>query len=223
MTLFFSLPFKPAGRKNCFLSGHIALALEDIVYQVYNPGLLKAPFLFSIMPVSDWLYGRAPKWVERDPASPNYRHVYLYGRGESFRTVIYCASVSVRSEVSEEIRKRFERDEKRFERGERRYGIIRSNCSSIIADALAEAGLVGRKPSTRVPAFLFKGLVDGRARIGAVSIRKIDRQDTAEFRLHRACAGLWGFDPQGAMDRWLKRRAHEAQVVSAGPFITQLS
>ncbi len=223
MTLFFSLPFKPAGRKNCFLSGHIALALEGIVYQVYNPGLLKAPFLFSIMPVQDWLYGRAPKWVERDPASPNYRHVYLYGRGESFRTVVYCAGFPVRREVAEEIRKIFERDEKRFEKGERRYGIVKSNCSSIIADALAEVGLVWRKPATRVPAFLFKELVDGRARTGAVTIRKIARQDTTKFRLHRACAGLWGFDPQGVMDRWLKCRAHGAQGASADRFIAQMS
>ncbi len=75
MTLFFSLPFEPIGHKNAFCSGHVALALADVVYQVFDPDLLHAPFLFSMMPLTDWLYARGRTWVDRNPSSPLYTHV----------------------------------------------------------------------------------------------------------------------------------------------------
>ena len=62
LTLFFSLPFHQAGKRNLFFTGHIALGLNGIVYQVYNPGLLKTDFLFSIMPLNEWLHGEGNGW-----------------------------------------------------------------------------------------------------------------------------------------------------------------
>ena len=93
LTLFFSLPFRPAGRKNIFYNGHCAVGLDSKVYQVYNPQLLKSNFLFSVMPVGDWLFGEGKKWVERDPSSPKFRHVYLYKTCETRRTVVYAAGI----------------------------------------------------------------------------------------------------------------------------------
>jgi hypothetical protein len=37
LILFFSLPFRPVGKRNVFYNGHTALGLEGVVYQVYNP------------------------------------------------------------------------------------------------------------------------------------------------------------------------------------------
>jgi hypothetical protein len=47
LILFFSLPFRPVGKRNVFYNGHIALGLEGMVYQVYNPkcNVRASPFL----------------------------------------------------------------------------------------------------------------------------------------------------------------------------------
>ncbi len=99
LALFFSLPFKPAGRRNLFLNGYIALGVERTIYQVYDPKLLKSDFLFSEMPTRDWLFGDGGYWVDRDPPSPQFKHVYLYRTCESTRTVVHffftndCSSI----------------------------------------------------------------------------------------------------------------------------------
>ena len=104
--LFFSLPFKPRGKVNFFFNGHVALALDGTVYHIVNPTLLHTDFLFSIMPVDSWLFGGGGRWVERNPSSPAYRHVYLYKRSESTRTVVYAAGVVAAPSVVGAIRNR---------------------------------------------------------------------------------------------------------------------
>ncbi len=211
MTLFFSLPFEPIGHKNAFCSGHVALALADVVYQVFDPDLLHAPFLFSMMPLTDWLYARGRTWVDRNPSSPLYTHVYLYGKGESIRTVIYSAGFAVNPRVLNDIDRHFETEEERFRLGANRYSILRNNCSSILAEALAQAGFVDQKLSNRIPSCLFREFVRKRLEAGMISIEKIACQDTNDFRLHRVCAGLRGFDPQRRMDEWARRLERESR------------
>ena len=137
LILFFSLPFKPVGKVNFFFNGHIALALDNLVYHIVNPYLLRTDFLFSIMPAASWLFGSGGRWVERDSTSPAYRHVYLYKKNESTRTVVYCAGAVVEPRMVEHIRNRFISEDGRFREGATRYDFFRYNCSSIIADALS--------------------------------------------------------------------------------------
>jgi hypothetical protein len=133
LILFFSLPFRPAGKRNLFYNGHIALGLEDTVYQVYNPRLLKSDFLFSVMPVREWLFGKGGKWVERDPGSPCFKHVYLYGKSESRRTVVYWAGCKVDTRIIASLREQFMKEDVRYKIGCGSYDLLRNNCSSLIA------------------------------------------------------------------------------------------
>ena len=77
LVLFFSLPFKPAGRRNLSATTQ-PWGLKGVVYQAYDPRLLRTDFLFSVMPLEDWLLGAGGLWVERDPESAQFRHVCLY-------------------------------------------------------------------------------------------------------------------------------------------------
>lgn len=208
LILFFSLPFKPVGRASFFFNGHIAIALDNTVYHIVNPYLLRTDFLFSIMPAASWLFGCGGRWVERNPASPAYRHVYLYKRSESARTVVYGAGASVETRAVEEIRDRFIIEDLRFRQGARRYDYLRYNCSSIIADALIAAGLMEKSPFNAVPAYFFRKFVERQHR--SISLVQIDRYDRLRFKTRRFCFGLWSFDPEGVMNRW-------AASVSASP------
>ena len=82
LTLFFSLPFYPSKKRNLFFHGPIALGIEDMVYQIFDPKLLKSDFMVSIMPINEWLYNNSKMWVDKDPISQTYRYVHLYKTSE---------------------------------------------------------------------------------------------------------------------------------------------
>jgi hypothetical protein len=201
LILFFSLPFKPAGAFNLFFNGHIALALDSTVYHIVNPNLLKTDFLFSIMPVDSWLFGSGGKWVDRDPASPGYTHVYLYRKSESVRTVVYAAGVTVDTATLQTVKQRFLKEDTLFKEGKYRYHLLSANCSSIIADALVEVGLVQNKLFNILPAALFRHFVTNNSH--HVTLRTVSQFDRIRFVTHHFCYGLWGFNPQRIMDRWM--------------------
>ena len=201
LILFFSLPFKPAGTNNLFFNGHTALALGDTVYHIVNPSLLRTDFLFSVMPVASWLYGPPGSWVDRNPASPSYTHVYLYRKCESTRTVVYAAGMKVEPELTKNIRDRFTAENDLFRTGARKYNLFTENCSSVIADALVESGLLSKSILNNIPSILFRRFVQLRSR--DVQVKSIDRLDHRRFTLHRICYGLWSFNPRRAMDRWI--------------------
>ncbi len=206
LIVFFSLPFRPVGKRNAFFNGHIALGLNGKVYQVYNPQLLKSTFLFSVMPVTQWLFGTGGKWVERDPASPRFRHVYLYGKSESSRTVVYCAGTMADATVIGALENKIHDEDRRFEKGLSAYGFFSNNCSTLIASALSEHRVVEPSVFNSVPVCFFKRFVQDRRRASEVRIGKITLYDRTAFSLHRYCIGLWG-DPQKKMDRWISAEA----------------
>lgn len=199
LVLFFSLPFKPVGKVNFFFNGHIACALDGVVYQIVNPYLLKTDFLLSIMPVRSWLFGSGGKWVDRDPASPSYRHVYLYRKSESTRTVIYGAGISLEKAHVAAIRDRFLREDQRFRDGATRYDFFRYNCASIIADALCGNGLAGTNPLNSVPSIFFRRFTTRHR--GAATVARVDCYDRERFAVRRFCLGLGG-NPHRTMERW---------------------
>jgi hypothetical protein len=214
LVLFFSLPFKPAGRRNLFFNGHIALALEGTVYQVYSPKLLKANFLFSRMPVQDWLFGEGGAWVDRDPASPRFTHVYLYGKCESSRTVVYCAGITVLSSDLRRVEERIDDYEKRFRSGEFAFNLLTDNCSSIVAAALESARLVEPHVGNRIPLHLFRNFVSGNAREREVRVGVAATYDRALFELHRLCIGAGLRHPKASVDRWIAAAARTPACVN---------
>jgi len=207
LVLFFSFPFKPAGRRNLFLNGHIALGMEGTVYQVYDPKLLKADFLFSRMPWRDWLFGKGGAWVDRDPFSPRFTHVYLYGKCESKRTVVYYAGIEVESSMLKQIKARISEEERRFRRDDLTFNILGSNCSSMIAAALGSVGLVAASALNRVPVRLFKDFVRKNTRESDVRVGKVAAYDESRFELHRYCVGTGIMHPEKAVDGWVAATA----------------
>lgn len=203
LILFFSLPFKPIGTFNLFFNGHIALSLGSTVYQIINPYLLKTDFLFSVMPTESWLFGNGGRWVDRDPDSPSYTHVYLYKKSECVRTVVYGAGLTVSPVCIERIRSLFVDEDMRFREGTLKYHLLKANCSSLLADALADAGLIKNRVMNLLPVRLFKGFV--RRNHDWVRIKSVSRFDRSRFVLHRFCYGISGFNPQKRMDRWTAR------------------
>jgi hypothetical protein len=203
LTLFFSLPFRPAGKKNFFFNGHIAVGLDNIVYQIYNPQLLKSEFLFSKMPLDLWLFGAGGKWVERDSQSPCFRHVYLYGKCESVRTVIYCAGATVKKAAISALETRFYKEDERFLSGQLSYNFFRNNCSTFIARALCEEKIVPHHPFNTIPVFFFKQFIRSFQGGPCALVGKVAKFDSAAFRLRRFCIGMKGLNPQKSMDRWI--------------------
>jgi hypothetical protein len=216
LTLFFSLPFRPAGRKNIFYNGHCAVCLDGLVYQVYNPQLLKSNFLFSVMPVGDWLFGEGKKWVERDPSSPKFRHVYLYKTCETKRTVVYAAGIKADGNTIASIKRRFEKEDAWFKAGRTRYDFLRNNCSSIIANGLVRIGILRPGPQNLIPALMFKRFAADPNLTGLVRIGKVAAHDECRFWLHRFCIGLPGLNPEKTMDKWVAERAAPAYRLHCG-------
>jgi hypothetical protein len=206
LVLFFSLPFKPKGTTNFFLNGHIALGLAGTIYQVYDPKLLKSGFLFSEMPIRDWLFGDGGFWVDRDPGSPQFRHVYLYKSCETKRTVVYYAGVRIDVATVRNISERLSEVEEQFMTGNFTFHLLGNNCSTIIASALTRAGLIPERAKNTIPARFFKGFVQQCGRDLHVEIGKIAVYDESSFEIHRYCIGLGPTDPQRAMDRWIAAR-----------------
>jgi hypothetical protein len=203
LVLFFSLPFKPAGSRNVFFSGHIALGVEGTVYQVYDPKALKADFLFSRMPARDWLFGDGGSWVDRDPSSPRFTHVYLYGACESRRTVVYYAGIEVAASFIRRIKASIIDAESRFKAGGVRFSILADNCSSIVAAALSREQVVPASPPHRIPVRLFKIFVSSAAKRCDVRVGKLAMRDRSAFELHRYCIGVGMSHPEKAVDRWI--------------------
>ena len=203
ITLFFSLPFRPVGRTNAFCSGHVALGIGGTVYQVYNPNLLGLDFLFSVMPTENWLYGPGGKWVDREPTSPSYRHVYLYGCSESSRTVVYCAQIGAKQDRVDLLRQRIYEVDEDFRQGILSYRLLVMNCSSIIANLLGDACIITPRFMDHVPAFLFKHFVLGAAGCGRVRVSTVASFDASAFALHGFCVGVPGLNPRRRMDQWV--------------------
>ena len=211
--------FQTGGRRNLFLNGHIALGMEGTVYQVYDPKLLKADFLFSLMPWRDWLFGKGGAWVDRDPSSSRFTHVYLYGKCESKRTVVYYAGMKVESSTLKQIKARTSEEERRFRRGDLTFNILGSNCSSMIAAALGSVGLVAASALNRVPVRLFKDFVRKNTRESEVRVGKVAAYDESRFGLHRYCVGTGIMHPEKALDRWVAATADlPARVNARRPF-----
>jgi hypothetical protein len=199
LVLYFSLPFKLKGMVSPFFFGHISVSLEGTLYHIVNPQLLRSNFLFSIMPVHDWLFGAGGTWVERDPASPMYRHVYLYRKCESKRTVIYGAGLQVAPSIIQKLQNDIDSTEKLFRSGALKFDFVKNNCSSMIASLFADAGLIPSAKLNAVPSLFFKRFISFHR--DSVSLGRCGEFDESIFSIRKYCLGLWSLNPIRSMDQ----------------------
>lgn len=197
--LFFSLPFKPVGAVSPFFNGHIAVSLEGTLYHIVNPNLLRSDFLFSIMPAESWLFGQGGAWVERDASSPQYKHVYLYRKNETARTVVYGAGITVERTKVTRIRQMFTDEEERFCSGLRKYSFLQNNCSSIIARPFTQEGLVPAGVQNTIPALFLAGLLP----FSATVLVFVLLMHTTVSGLHYG-ASAWGYGAVILVLPWIK-------------------
>ncbi|HOJ64424.1 MAG TPA: hypothetical protein PLE45_08380 [Spirochaetota bacterium] len=205
LTLFFSLPFYPSERKNMFLHGHISLGIEDRVYQIFNPYLLKSDFLVSIMPVDEWLYNDSSYWVDRDKKSKTYRYVHLYRKSELKRTTVFYCSFKVEKETIEKANSFFSEIEKLFKYGKLKFRVFKDNCSGLIADFFYKERLIKRNFFNFIPFLFFKKV------IVTLSHKKIDfvtgilfKEKNMDFNIHNFC---WPYiyKPEKTILKWIKK------------------
>jgi hypothetical protein len=207
--VFFSLPFLPVSRaykKNYWVYGHLSLALGDTVYQVHDPARLRARFLVSRMPVTDWLFSDGA-WYERDASSPGYRHVHLYETAEVRRTAVcYAAARNVAAGTLRRYQRYLEGIERSFHRGAFTFHLLFNNCTHVLNRIFYREQWLNRGPFDFIPAVAFKRLIRAWTRIGMPYTTGIlNEHDPARFTIHPVCLGLKPFAPLTALARSLSQ------------------
>ncbi|HMB00155.1 MAG TPA: hypothetical protein VKS21_04125, partial [Spirochaetota bacterium] len=162
LTLYFSLPFYPVDKKNCFFHGHTALQLENTVYQVYNPLMLKSNFLISVMPANVWLNEAGVYWVNNDPSAAAYKWVNLYGKAELQRTVVYSLTLNDVPQVRlNKYFSFFAQTEERYKLGEMKFSLLSDNCTGYLFPVFKNEGLMNKGLLNFLPAVFFKKALYG--------------------------------------------------------------
>ena len=216
--LFFSLPFYPVCklyRKTISYHGHLSLGLGSTVYQLHDPEKLRSSFLVSRMPVTTWLYEDGA-WFDRDPASPCFRHVHLYEKAETKRTVIFYAALKDFPMDKERFyADHFEALEHIFHQGSYKFSRLDNNCSSVINDMFYREKWFRKGPFDFLPAFSFKRLVTAWGKRGLEFITGYINQYYAyQFKPQKLCLGMYTLAPDQELLRWLKRKGNNRHLIS---------
>jgi hypothetical protein len=192
VTVYFSLPFYPRARKTFFYHGHLALAINDTVYQLFDPRMLKSDFLISEMPVEEWLYGTSKVWCCKVPADPKYSYVYLYGCGEAFRTILYSVTIDdVSDQAVAAMKTAMTNLKTAYKTGHCSFNAFSRNCATFVADIIYELVPVKHHFFDFLPAIMFQKIIrmlkkqDIPYTTGIISSMK---EET--FSIHRICIGL---------------------------------
>lgn len=210
VTLFFSLPFTPVKNHTRFYNGHMAIAIDSDVYQIFNPDMLKCGFLVSRMPVEEWLYGESRKWCHDDRAESGYSRVYLYGKGEAFRTKVFSLDITYAvGSHAREIRDYFEDlenayQEKKIAYQEKKiaYHPVRFNCATVILDVLSRYVWLGTHPLDFLPAVVFRNVLRHLDGAGCpYSVDSISMIHAESFRVHSYCMGFLFGDAEGYFEK----------------------
>lgn len=212
--LFFSLPFYPISKvykKNYFVFGHLSLALGNTVYQLHDPARLRSSFLVSRMPVDEWLF-RDGAWYDWDTASPTYRHVHLYEKGETKRTAVFFAAIKNFPKERLLLYERYlESIERSFHRGNYRFNLLFNNCTRVINNILYREQWFRKGPLDFIPAISFKRLVAACKRRDLPFVAgHFSENNPARFRVHNYCCGLLTLSPDRDLARWIARAGTSA-------------
>jgi len=207
LTLFFSLPFYPSKKRNLFFHGHIALGIEDMVYQIFDPKLLKSDFMVSIMPINEWLYNNSKMWVDKDPISQTYRYVHLYKTSELQRTtVFYCGLNGLDNDVVLRAKDYFRAIDQDYSQKKIKFTFFKNNCSELVSNFFCKEGLIKQNTFNIIPAPFFKNFVSA-IKEGSYNYKVgvLEKKKGSEFKTHRFCIGLSLNNSYKDMVSWLDR------------------
>jgi len=208
--LFFSLPFYPlrkAFRKTITFHGHLSLALGSTVYQLHDPKKLRSHFLVSRIPTTSWLFEDG-RWFEWDPSSEHFRHVHLYERAEIKRTVVFYAALKNFPRSKQAFYENyFEKLESDFQEGRYQFHLFDNNCTGAVNHVLYREGWIKKRALDFLPAFAFKRLVSAWSKNNLnFTTGYIDEHQSAHFKLHKLCLGMFTLAPDRELVYWLKRK-----------------
>ncbi|MBN1757224.1 MAG: hypothetical protein JW863_02835 [Chitinispirillaceae bacterium] len=209
LSLYFSLPFYPVKSRTFFYHGHLALGIEDTVYQIYNPKLLKSDFLVSVMPVATWLYENDRFWIDRDPSSRTYKHVHLYRESELAKTKVYFIKIDgIDTNITGPVQQYFKTIEEQFQRGELKFNFLTRNCASLLNAVFYDNFGMCRSASDGIPSVIFRKVYDRLKTMDTdIHIGKLDKIKNPRFRIHRYCLGINSFSCEKYMDGWIAARS----------------
>jgi hypothetical protein len=218
--LFFSLPFYPVRRKTYYYHGHLALALRGTAYQLHDPHMLKSSFMVSKMPLDDWLFRDGP-WFDDDPASTSYRHVHLYERAETKRTMVFYTALRGMPEAKLDACSQFlETIEQRYQQGDLVFAKYHDNCVSLINPLYYREGWLRCLPFDIIPAVIYRRICRAWKRLHLPFVAgRVNDTITQDYRLHRFCWGPWPLYPEEYMLRWIDRQNHEQKSRYPAPVV----
>jgi hypothetical protein len=202
ITIYFSFPFYPIKRKTHFYNGHLALGIEDSVYQAYNPKMLKSGFLISVMPISEWLFGKSKRWCFEKATDRRYKYVYLYGVGEAYRTKVYFVTVNNLPDASlKRFKDAYAQIEDDYQNKRCDFDALKFNCSTIIGNLIYDSLPIEKSRFDFLPGVLFTRIVIAmRAQNISHTKGYISNIDSALFKLHRFCLGVTSFSSERFFD-----------------------
>lgn len=198
------MPFYRKSKKNLFFHGHIAIGLNEFVYQIYNPKLLHSNFFVSKMPIKHWLF-KDGKFFDNKKDSSTYRHVHLYRKAESKKTIVYYAGTSLKKSKIKLFQDYFEDQEKKYQLGEIYFNIFNKNCATEINTILYIQKWLKKNIFDFIPAILFKRLIQSwknkniSFNFGKISGKTIE----SSFQLHKLCIGIPSLNPEKHLDNYL--------------------
>ncbi len=206
MTVYFSMPFYPVVKKTYFYNGHLALSINNIVYQIFNPDMLKSNFLVSKMPVENWLYKEKVRWADKDRTSNTYRFVNLYGKSEIKRTLVYFIQINDISKKNKLYYKEyFKQLEERYQKKQVKFSIYRRNCASLLNPVFYKEGILKLRLLNFIPVSVFKNIIKAcKSNNRDFTAGKIE-DIGSKYRIHKFCLGIFRRSPEKALDSILKR------------------
>ena len=203
ITLLLSLPFYPKQFKNRYYFGHLSIAIENEIYQVYNPSLLKASFLVSKMSLYSWLYESADMWYDNDKTSATYRSVHLYKKPETTRTSVFYAGIKeVDNTTIDSIKKYFTDLEQNHADKNIKFDLSKKNCSTFITDILVDTDLIKKTFFNLFPTLAYKNFITKN--LSNISTGVINGERDNKFIEHRFAFPITSTNPKNHIINNLK-------------------
>ncbi len=196
--VYFSLPFYPVKQKTYFYHGHISLGIEDKIYQLFNPRMLKSDFILSVMPSKFWFYKSIRNWVDRDRTSPTYGYVSLYSTCETERTrIFYIRFLDIKKSNLEKHKDFLSRLNEKYNNKEIDFRILKNNCVSVILSIFYDEGILKKGIFDFFPFVLFKRIIkNGVKKNRSFEAGIVDGKMKKNFKLHKFCLGLFTLSPE---------------------------
>jgi len=205
MTIYFSMPFYPVSYKTHFYSGHLAVSINETVYQIFDPKMLKSNFIVSKMPVYNWLHEEKVRWVDKNRVSNTYRFVNLYGKSEKKRTLVYFIRIN---DVSENNKLYYEdyfnSIEEKYQKKQIAFSIYKNNCVSLLNPIFYNEGILKKNLLNIIPVSAFKNILKVCKANNRDFISGKIMEIESNYRIHKFCLGIFRRYPEKKLDSVLQ-------------------